>query len=330
MTRVHERERKMTTLGKALRSPLAPAVILGGLVLWSLWPVLTSMAQRWSTDPRYNHGYLVPFFSLALLWLRRDLILKASFRPTTWGLALIATGAGCQLLGGYYRFQPIEGAALPFYLAGAAIVVGGWQALNWSWPSILFLVFMIPLPFRIEKALGPPLQWLATIVSTFTLQTLGFMAFSEGNVIQLNDYKIGVVEACSGLSMLITFVALSTGIAMVIKRPLIDKIVLILSSIPVALVANIARITLTGILHETMGKNVASHFYHDLAGWLMIPFALILYWCVIWIFSNILVEVEQVPLLVGVPAAPPLLGDEIPKQKAPKPGTRTARPRRTR
>ena len=129
------------------------------------------------------------------------------------------------------------------------------------------------------------------------------MAFSEGNVIQLNEARIGVVEACSGLSMLITFIALSTGMALVVKRPLLDKIVLVLSAIPVALVANIARITLTGILHEKVGGKVADHFYHDLAGWVMIPFALFLYWCVIWVFSHILVEVEEAPVLVGVSAS---------------------------
>ena len=114
-------------------------------------------------------------------------------------------------------------------------------------------------------------------------------------MIQLNKARIGVVEACSGLSMLITFIALSTGMALVVKRPLLDKIVLVLGAIPVALVANIARITLTGILHETAGGQVADHFYHDLAGWVMIPFALFLYWCVIWIFSHILVEVGDAP-----------------------------------
>ena len=116
------------------------------------------------------------------------------------------------------------------------------------------------------------------MASTFTLQTLGFMAFSEGNVIQLNEARIGVVEACSGLSMLITFIALSTGMAMVVKRPLIDKIVLVLSSIPVALVANIARITLDRHPARDGGGKVADHFYHDLAGWVMIPLALVLYW----------------------------------------------------
>lgn len=311
-------------------SVLAPLAILTGAAIWAVWPVLLSMADRWATDPRYAHGYLVPLFALALLWIRREPYLGAAFRPSIWGLLVLAAGAGVQLLGGYFRVQLMEGASLLIYLAGMALLVGGWPALRWAWPSILFLIFMIPLPWRVEKALGPPLQSLATMVSTFTLQTLGFMAFAEGNVIQLNEARIGVVEACSGLSMLITFIALSTGMALVVKRPLIDKVVLILSSIPVALIANIARITLTGILHETAGGEIADHFYHDLAGWLMIPFALVLYWGVIWLFSNILVEVEHATVPVGVSPVFPSLSDERPKKKTPGAGARATRPRKTR
>lgn len=280
---------------------VAPLAMLAAGLLWALWPVLVVMAERWSGDPRYAHGYLVPMFSIALLGMRwtEDIVAKA--RPSSWGLLFIALGAAVQLLGGYYRINTIEGFALLPYLAGVALILGGWPMLRWAWPAIAFLAFMIPLPWRVEKALGPPLQHVATLASTYTLQTLGFTAFAEGNVIQLNEARIGVVEACSGLSMLITFIALSTGMAMVVRRPLLDKVVLVLSAVPVALVANIARITLTGILHETAGGNVAEHFYHDLAGWVMIPFAMALYWGVIWAFSHILVEVERVPVLVGVP-----------------------------
>lgn len=278
---------------------IAPLAALAGCLSWALWPVLVAMAERWSGDPRYAHGYLVPMFSLALLWMRRDQILAARLRPSNWGVALVAVGAALQLFGGYFRQGSIEGFSLLPYCAGVALMLGGWPALRWSWPSIMFLFFMIPLPWRVQKALGPPLQSLATLASTFTLQTLGFMAFSEGNVIQLNEARIGVVEACSGLSMLITFIALSTGMALVVKRPLLDRIVLVLSAVPVALIANIARITLTGILHETVGGKVADHFYHDLAGWVMIPFALLLYWCEIWLFSHILIEVEHAPVLAG-------------------------------
>ena len=270
-----------------------------GLV-WVFGPILVAMAERWSNDPRYAHGYLVPMFSLVLLGMRRSQISGSELRSSSLGLAFITLGAVILLFGGYFRQETIEGLALLAYLAGIAMVLAGWPALRWSWPSILFLFFMIPLPWRIENALGPPLQWLATRASTFTLQSLGFMAFAEGNVIQLNDARIGVVEACSGLSMVITFIALSVGMALVVDRPPLDRIVLVLSAIPVALLANIARIALTGVLHETIGGQVADKFYHDLAGWVMIPFALVLYWCEIWIFSRIVVEVEATPVLPGV------------------------------
>ena len=310
-------------------SVVTPVAVLLAAVFWSLWPVLAGMAERWSGDPRYAHGYLVPVFSLTLLWMRRKQFLGENFRPSTWGLAFIAMGAAIQLVGAYFLTHSIEGFAFLAYLAGLALLAGGWPAFQWSWPSILFLLFMIPLPWRLEKALGPTLQDLATQSSTFLLQTFGFMAFSQGNVIQLNEYRIGVVEACSGLSMLITFIALSTGMALVLKRPLLDKIVLVLSAIPVALMANIARITLTGILHETIGRRGADTFYHDLAGWVMIPFALLLYWGVIWIFSHLLIEVGDAPVLVGVSSggarqvmAPP--------SRVPKPAAAHPRPRRGR
>ena len=234
-------------------------------------------------------------FSLALLWMRRARRMN-EMKPgqSTWGLAFVNLGAALQLIGGYFRINTLEGLALLGYLGGLALLFGGWRALQWAWPAIAFLIFMIPLPWRVENALGPPLQSIATLVSTYLLQTLGFMAFAEGNVIQLNEARIGVVEACSGLSMLITFIGLSTAMAMVVKRPLLDRLVLVVSSIPVALLANIARIIMSGILYDQVGGHAASTFYHDLAGWFMIPFALILYWLEIWLLSRLLlIETKQ-------------------------------------
>jgi len=237
-------------------------------------------------------------FSLALLWMRRARLDGVKPGRSTWGLAFVGLGVAVQLAGGYFRHDTLEGLALLPYLGGIALLLGGRRIWEWGWPSIGFLAFMIPLPWRVENALGPPLQSIATSVSTYLLQTLGFMAFSEGYVIQLNEARIGVVEACSGLSMLITFVALSTAAALVVKRPLLDRIILVASSIPVALLANIARITLTGVLHDSIGDHLAFKFYHDMAGWLMIPLALILYWFVIWILSRLLIETKYKASLV--------------------------------
>lgn len=266
------------------------AAAVAGCILWAQWPVLALMAGQWSNDPRYSHGYLVPIFSLALLDQRRRRLDRVVSAPTSWGLPVLILGAALQLLGGYFHANAVEAIALGPYLAGLALLAGGWSALRWAWPSIMFLAFMIPLPWRVAEALGPPLQATAAKISTYLLQTLGFAAFAEGNVIQLNEARIGVAEACSGLSMLLMFIALSTAAALYMKLRLLDRFVLVLSSIPVALFANIARIVLTGILYERAGGAAAMTFYHDLAGWVMIPFALVLYWCEIWVLSRILIE----------------------------------------
>ena len=138
------------------------------------------MADRWARDPRYAHGYFVPMFALALLWMRRPRLEGAASRPTALGLGPVAMGAALQLAGGYYRIEWFDGLALLPYLGGLTLILGGRRYLDWAWPSIAFLAFMVPLPWRMETALGPPLQFLATTASTYLLQTLGFMAFAEG------------------------------------------------------------------------------------------------------------------------------------------------------
>src|SRR5262249_58253429 len=134
------------------------------------------------------------------------------------------------------------------------------------------------LPDRVNLALSASLQTVATEASTFVLQTIGLPAVSEGNVIRINDSLIGIVEACSGLRMLVVFFALSTGMALVVKAPLGDRLILVASSVPIALVVNVVRITITGALHETVNSRVADVFFHDVAGWLMMPLALALLW----------------------------------------------------
>jgi len=170
----------------------------------------------------------------------------------------------------------VAAASLLPALGGLCALARGWGALRAAWPSILFLVFMIPLPYRAEIALGGPLQSLATRASAVVLQTAGLPALQEGNIITLGHAKIGIVEACNGLSMLTFFFAISTGLVLVVRRPWIEQALIIAGSIPIALIANVARITLTGLLIESVGHGVAGLDFHDLAGYLMMPFALVL------------------------------------------------------
>lgn len=278
----------------AAREKLLPAAAAGTVVaivlLWAWWPSLRDMVSRWSGDPRYSHGFLVPMFAAYLLWSRRAMLAASRPSPSLWGLAFIAFGALLGLAGARFYLGWFESLAPLASLAGLALLAGGWPALRWSAPSIGFLAFMIPLPYRLETALGYPLQRAATIASTYALQTLGLPAVAEGNIILIDDARIGVVEACNGLGMLLMFFAFATAIVLISRFSLVDRIVILLSAAPIAFLANVTRITLTGFLHHVVGGKVANTFYHDLAGWLMMPLALIAFGLELKILSHLFIE----------------------------------------
>ena len=255
------------------------------------------MAERWRHEPQYSHGYLVPVFALFLLWHRRRHSIGEPVDGSSWalavGVALVLFGGGLQLCGTYFYFSWLEALSLLPCVFGIALLLGGWSGLRWSWPALAFLAFMLPLPYQAERALAHTLQGLATVAGTFCLETLGFRALAEGNIIWVNDeIRLGVAEACGGLSMLVTFFALAAAFALVIRRPLLDKVLLLASAVPIALLANLIRITVTGALQVLAGSNAARIFYHDAAGWFMMLLALGMMWLELWLLSHLLVEPE--------------------------------------
>jgi exosortase len=267
------------------------AVALGAGFLCAFWATLVEMADRWTHEPEYSHGYLVPVFALYLLWHRRELYAPASFRGSLWGLVLLAAAVGVRLAGVYFHFTWLGALSLVPGLFGVTLLLGGRNAVRWAWPALTFLLFMLPLPYQVERALAHPLQRLATQASTCSLETLGLQALAEGNVIRIgDDVKIGVAEACGGLSMLLTFFALAAAFALVVRRPAIDKVVLVASAIPIALLANVIRITVTGALYDLVGSQAAKVFFHDLAGWFMMLLALGMLWLEVWVLSRLLLE----------------------------------------
>jgi exosortase len=232
----------------------------------------------WSR-PDYQHGFFVPVFSLVLLWLRREMILPLPERGSWWGLAFFPAWAALRWLSAYFRvlvWDPLS--LIPFFL-GVAVFVGGWRALRWAWPSILFLVFMLPLPGFLDSAFRYPLQRLATIISVFVVQTIGIPAVAEGNVINLSEGQLEVARACSGLRMMMFFSAACVGAAFVLRVALWEKIVIIASAVPIALVSNVARITATAIVRELVTLTPTGiDAVHEYAGYLMMPFAMLVVW----------------------------------------------------
>lgn len=268
---------------------ILPAALLSAALAWTYWPTLTVLAERWSSDPQYSHGYLVPLFALALLWMRAPR--EATFRPSWFGLPILAAGLLVRVLSIYRYNDWLDGLSMVVCVAGLLGLLGGWAVLRWAWPAVAFLLFMVPLPWTLEQALAHPLRTVATITSNYTLQTIGLPSVAEGHVILLRQTPLFVAEACSGLSMLVIFVALATAMAIVVRRPMWERLVIVLSAVPVAVLSNVARITVTGLMHEWVGREMADLVFHDLAGWLMMPFALAMLWLELCLLSKLFVEV---------------------------------------
>jgi exosortase len=271
-------------------------------VLWAYWTTLAEMAGKWSSDPQYSHGFIVPLFAVIYLIVRRDEITSGALSPSWWGLPVIIAAAALRLAGAYYFYGWFDHISLLPMLAGVALTIGGWKAFRWSWVSIAFLAFMIPMPYRLERALAEPLQRIATTAGTYGLQTLGVAALAEGNIILVDETRMNIADACSGLRMLIVFFALSFAIAILIERPFWEKIVVILCAAPIAIVSNVTRIVSTGVAHA-LGWHGLAEFIHDHAEWLMMPLALGLVWLVLAILSRLfIVPGEEKPLKIDIPA----------------------------
>ena len=315
---------------KADRNDLVMASLLGLALVWCYWPTLANMVDRWGHDPQYSHGFLVPAFAVVLLWIRKsgketrrqgDKETGLQIGATTgmggssscllvslssWlGLALLAIGLLLRLLAARIDFEALDGLTLLPTLAGLVLLVGGWPMLRWSWPAIAFLGFMVPLPFVVEQGLSQPLRRLATITSVYLLETLGYPAVAEGNVILIDEVRLGVAQACSGLGMLMTFFALATALVILVRRPWVDKLAIVAGAIPIAVVVNVLRITATGVARVSWGEQAAHAVMHDLAGWLMPPAALLLMWLELWLIDRLFPYVARpAPLRVATENVP--------------------------
>jgi exosortase len=282
------------------RSSLVGLFTMSAVILVCYVGVLTHLAGRWTAEANYSHGFLVPFISGWLLWHRRDLIasVKAPIRGRWLGVPILVVSVLVRLLAAYFGFILAEPVAFILCIAGATALVGGFPALRWAWPAVVFLVFMIPLPGAVGGRLGGPLQHIATLGSTYVLQTLGIPAVASGNVICLTHGRIGVAEACNGLGMLTTFGAVTTAAVFLLNLSAWENACVLASSVAIALLANIFRIAATGVVQELIGVEFAERVFHDFAGLVMVPLALSMLGIEILLLSKLFPRMTAGPLVV--------------------------------
>ena len=286
-------ESKATTKSASWKGELKrllpqPAVLVGWLVLavifyWFYQSSLRHLFKTWWHQEDYQHGFAVPIFAVYLLWIRRDMIPSLGGRGSAWGLALFGLWATMRWVSVYFNYGTLpELSILPFF-AATALFVGGWQGLQWAWPAILFLFFMVPLPGALQGMASEELQRIATQLSTFVIQTVGIAAVAQGNVIQLAERPLEVARACSGLRMMMLFFALCIGAAFLTNRSLWEKLVMIASAAPIAVASNVARIVLTAVIYQLatcwpslIDLDTAAEVIHQWAGYMMMPIGLLL------------------------------------------------------
>jgi exosortase len=277
--------------------PLAAVALLTGMLVYSYWPGLLNAKSSWS-NPQYSHGWIVPLCTLALLFWWRKPVEQVATSARLAGLGLLAGSFLVRLVCAHFRIITIDMYTFVPAVAGVVLLAGGWSMFRWAWAPIATLFFMFPLPDEATRYLLGPLQTLATMVSTYALQTLGLDAYREGNKIILGESQVlGVVDACAGLRMLTIFVWLALMIVLVSGGEWWDNLIIAASAIPIALIVNSTRITVTGVMY-TIDAAMAEKIFHDWAGYFMMPMALGLLFLVQWLLGRLVVTEDLTPTAV--------------------------------
>lgn len=271
--------------GQVSGTPTVALAVLLGLIAVLFYSYYNSLSglwlNYWNSD-QYSHGYIVPVLAAVLLWLRWDPLLLTTLNhiarsARAYGAALLMLGLAMRLGAARMGMETPDMISFIPSLAGILLMAGGWPLFKWGIPVVLYLSFMFPLPHRIQQAILVPLKNLATQCSYYLLQVTGFETYREGNIIFISGIPMGVVDACSGLRMLTVFLALCTAVAMIIDRPLWERIFIFASAVPIAVAVNVLRITSTGIAYHFAGgpSEWVHYVFHDNAGLMMMPLAML-------------------------------------------------------
>ena len=273
-------------------------LIIGALFWYLFYDEIVRVVHRWLTDSSWSHGFLIPLFSLYFLNQHKIEIVQLKTRRNHLGLFVLI----CCII--FYPLDVIHfkvAYALPLTMIAAlgAIVLfmGGWGLIRYSWLPVLYLIFAVPLPVRLYKLLTIPMRIFAAQIATVLLSFVPDLEASAKGVVIDVVYKgiqmepsLDVAEACSGMRLLMAFLALGVAMAYLHYRPIWQRIVLLCSTIPIAILCNVVRVTVTGFIYILLDPKYAQGIYHDMLGMLMLPLAFGLYGSLAWFMSNLFME----------------------------------------
>ncbi len=276
--------------------PLSPgqsAFMLGGVgillaLLWSYWPTFTSLLDVWQKSDEYSSGLLVPFLTAYVVWSRRHDLASLSFRPAVlWGVGFFLLVQVMRAAGLYFMFPSAERLSLILSIAALILLLMGWKYLRKLATTLLFLSLMLPWPNRVQTAVALPLQRWATTSAVFCLELVGYEIARDGNVIRIGDESVAVAEACNGLRMVTAFFVISGLVVLLARRTWWEKLVILFSSLPIALLCNTLRLAITTVFFTVLEGDIWEQRFHDWGGYAMMPLALAMVVGELWLLARL-------------------------------------------
>ncbi len=241
-------------------------VLLAACLVGTYLNIYTDMSMQWSDDPNYSHGFLVPVISAYLIWQKKDSLGKLQVKPANSGLLLILFGTAALFAGVAAQEYYLRRSSSIFILAGIVLFLFGWQWFKSLWLPILFLFFMVPLPYIVYDAMAFPLKLFVAKFSVISLKLMGVIVLREGNIIMFPNTVLEVADACSGLRSLMSLLALGVALAVLTQKRKLAMVLLVVLTVPIAVLTNMIRVIVTGYLAQYYGAAAAEGFFHEFAG----------------------------------------------------------------
>ncbi|MDC4206053.1 MAG: VPLPA-CTERM-specific exosortase XrtD [Candidatus Manganitrophus sp.] len=260
-----------------------PAVLLG--IIYSNG--IAYMVHKWYADENYGHGFFVPLISLYLIWQQRHRLREKKLQGSWWGVPVLLIGVGLYFIGELATIYVVVHLSLWVVLIGLTLAAIGGEGMRIIAFPLFYLLAMIPLPDFLYQGLSGWLQLVSSALGVGCLQVIGVTAFREGNVIDLGPIQLQVVEACSGLRYLFPLAALALICAYLFREKLWKRVLLFLSSFPIAIFLNGFRIGMTGLLVDLYGIQTAEGFFHSFSGWLLFVSSLSILFAEMWLLARI-------------------------------------------
>ncbi len=254
-------------------------MILTGFVLL-YQHTLVKLISDWSSDPNFSHGFLIPFVTGYMIWYRKNELADIPKETSNLGLVVISLGMLIHIVGNIGAELFVMRFSMVVTLFGITMYLFGIKITNAVAVPLIYLIIMIPIPAIIWNKIAFPLQLFAANLSAGTVRILGIPVLREGNILHLANTSLEVVDACSGLRSLTSLLALSGAFAYIAPIGIVKKWILFFSAIPIAVVVNVVRLTITAMMATYIGADAAHGFLHDMSGLLVFTVALALVYLV--------------------------------------------------